>query len=235
MKIFQPKRDINVFSATTLGLGALIGAGIFVLAGPALELAGANVILVYLLAGVSALLSAFTYSELASTYLEPGNEYAFGKNVIGDRFAFLLAWLLISGSTVACAVYALGFSEFVSSLLSVSSSLVAFGITFLVCLVNIMGVQKTARMEYYFTVILAGALLLFGGFLLYNGDFDNFSFSFSPTGIRKIFGGVNLVYISFFGFQVIASATEEIKEPRKISLGRYLRVCGLRSWSIWSG
>ncbi len=215
MKIFKPKREINVFSATTLGMGALIGAGIFVLAGPALESAGANVIFVYLLAGVSALLGAFTYSELASTYLEPGNEYAFGKNVMGDRFAFMIAWLLISGSTVACAVYALGFAEFVASWLSVPVSFLAVGISLLVCAINIVGVKNTAKLEYYFTIVLAAALLLFGGFLLTKGDVAQFDFSFSTKGIQDIIVGVNLVYISFFGFQVISSATEEIQEPRK--------------------
>lgn len=208
-------RTITFFQATALGLGALIGAGIFVLIGPAFELTGPYVVAVYFLAAFSAFLSALTYAELSSTYMIPGGAYAYLKKTMSEQWAFVIGWLLITGSTVACAVYAIGFSAFFANFLTIPGAIISLIITLGVCIINIVGVDKTVKMEFYFTLILCIALALLGIFMLFQSNPQYFNFSGYTNVPLKIIQGISLVYISFFGFQVISTSTSEIIHPKK--------------------
>lgn len=215
MALLSLKRNISFKEAVTLGLGALIGAGIFVLIGPTFAIAGSNTLFVYLLAGISALLSALTYAELASTYMDAGGEYRYTKEIFNDKIGFLVGWLLITGNTVGCAVYALGFAAFASLFIPGPVSALAIAALILIAVLNVVGAEKTARFEYYFTVILTVALTIIAIGFIYSGHIKNFHFSFTSLGFKNIIEGIGLVYISFFGYQVIATSGQEIVNPKK--------------------
>lgn len=209
-------RTITFFEAVSLGLGALIGAGIFVLVGPAMVVAGPWTVVVYVLAGLSALLSALAYSELSTTYLDASGEYALAKRVSSQRFAFWIGWMMMTGSTVACAIYALGLGAFLSTLVPLPIWILALGAVALVAWVNIVGAHKTAVLELYITVFLGVSLLILGSgfFVGSNGVLPELPWS---QGLwYDLFRGVGIIYVSFFGFQVIAASSKEIKNPTQV-------------------
>jgi APA family basic amino acid/polyamine antiporter len=123
-EIFQRKlvpvgfqRTMGLLGATTLGVGALMGAGIYVLIGLAAEHAGPAVWLAYLVCGVLSLLSVAVFGELSRKVPVAGGGYAFAYNALGSFWGFMTGWLLALGSIFACAMYAMGFAYYVSPFL----------------------------------------------------------------------------------------------------------------------
>jgi amino acid transporter len=105
-------RDLRTFDATMIGVGALIGAGIFVLTGIAAGLVGPASILAFALNRVVTLFTALSYAELASAVPEAGGGYSFVKKAFPEPVAFTAGWLAWFARIVACSLYALGFSAY---------------------------------------------------------------------------------------------------------------------------
>ena len=105
-------RDLGLFDATMIGVGAMIGAGIFVLTGIAAGEAGPASILAFSLNGVVTLLTAFAYAELASAIPRAGGGYSFVRMAFPGAVGFLSGWMLWFAYTVACSLYALGFAGY---------------------------------------------------------------------------------------------------------------------------
>ena len=105
-------RDLGLFDASMIGIGAMIGAGIFVLTGIAAGEAGPASILAFALNGVVTLLTAFCYAELASAYPEAGGGYSYVKRAFPGAIGFLSGWMLWFAYTVACSLYAQGFAGY---------------------------------------------------------------------------------------------------------------------------
>ncbi|MHC4136917.1 MAG: amino acid permease, partial [Planctomycetota bacterium] len=101
---------VGLFGATMVGVGAMVGAGIFVLAGVAIEHAGPGAVIAFLLCGVITTITAFSWAELAAAFPEAGGGYVFAKKVFPIGTAFAAGWVLWFAYVVACALYALGFA-----------------------------------------------------------------------------------------------------------------------------
>ena len=110
------ERTMGLLGATTLGIGALMGAGIYVLIGLAAGHAGPAIWLSYLVCGLLSLLSVLVFGELSRRMPITGGGYAFVYNSLGSFWGFLTGWLLAVGSIFACAMYAIGFAYYFSSL-----------------------------------------------------------------------------------------------------------------------
>ena len=105
-------RDLGLFDASMIGIGAMIGAGIFVLTGIAAGEAGPASVLAFGLNGLVTLLTALTYAELASAYPEAGGGYSFIKKAFPGPVGFVSGWMLWFSYTVACSLYAMGFASY---------------------------------------------------------------------------------------------------------------------------
>ena len=105
-------RDLGLFDATMIGVGAMIGAGIFVLTGIAAGEAGPASLLAFALNGVVTLLTAFAYAELASAIPRAGGGYSFVRMAFPGAVGFISGWMLWFAYTVACSLYALGFAGY---------------------------------------------------------------------------------------------------------------------------
>ena len=105
-------RDLGLFDASMIGIGAMIGAGIFVLTGIAAGEAGPASIVAFALNGVVTLLTAFAYAELASAIPKAGGGYSFVKMAYPGAVGFVSGWMLWFAYTVACSLYALGFAGY---------------------------------------------------------------------------------------------------------------------------
>jgi basic amino acid/polyamine antiporter, APA family len=111
-------RSLGFFDATMIGVGAMIGAGIFVLAGLAVGRAGPGALLAFGCNGVITLFTALSYAELASSIPEAGGGYAFVKKVLPNWVAFISGWMLWFAYVVACSLYARGFGSYLLEFLN---------------------------------------------------------------------------------------------------------------------
>ncbi|MBN1317871.1 MAG: amino acid permease [Anaerolineales bacterium] len=230
-------RTLGYFDASMIGIGAMIGAGIFVLTGVAIGEAGPAGLLAFALNGVVTLLTAFAYAELASTIPEAGGGYAFVKRVFPGILGFISGWMLWFAYTVACALYAVGFGGYFMELLhsyfpAISQSfvgLVGHGgaislVTLVICAffisLNVIGANVTGKAENIITmgkILVLGVFVVFGMIAISKNPSllkDNFT-PFLPKGMGGVMVAMGLTFIAFEGYDLIATVSEEIKDPTK--------------------
>jgi len=230
-------RSLGLFDASMIGIGAMIGAGIFVLTGIAAGEAGPGAILAFILNGAVTLLTALAYAELASSYPESGGGYAFIKKAFPGPVGFASGWMLWFSYIVACALYALGFGsyfwEFVASyfpgaahavygLVGEHNAIVAM--TVIVCggfiYLNSAGTAVTGKAENVMTVgkiIILAIFIMFGLKAIAGAPAQSMeSFTpFLPKGFTGVVLAMGLTFIAFEGYDLIATVAEEIKDPEK--------------------
>ena len=230
-------RDLGLFDATMIGVGAMIGAGIFVLTGIAAGEAGPASIIAFALNGVVTLLTAFAYAELASAIPKAGGGYSFVKMAYPGAVGFVSGWMLWFAYTVACSLYALGFagyfweffhkyipfiSENVYSVLGNKAPilLITIFIGLIFIWLNARGAEVTGKAENVLTLSKLAVLGIFVYFGLSEifGNPSQVSESFSPfftKGMSGVFVAMGLTFIAFEGYDLIATVAEEIKSPEK--------------------
>jgi amino acid transporter/nucleotide-binding universal stress UspA family protein len=230
-------RDLGTFDATMIGIGAMIGAGIFVLTGMAAGEAGPAALLAFALNGVVTLLTALCYAELASAYPKSGGGYSYITKAFPGPAGFVSGWMLWFCYIIACALYARGFGsyfwEFVRHYFPGVSGLVfqvlghnapellmttVVGVVFI--LINMRGTALTGSVENIITmakIVILGIFILYGLKQIFHMPVEAAA-SFKPF-FPKGFGGVvmamGLTFIAFEGYDLIATVAEEIKNPEK--------------------
>jgi amino acid transporter/nucleotide-binding universal stress UspA family protein len=230
-------RDLGLFDATMIGVGAMIGAGIFVLTGLAAGEAGPASILAFALNGVVTLLTAFSYAELASAIPRAGGGYSFVRMAFPGAVGFLSGWMLWFAYTVACSLYALGFAGyfwellhkyfpgFTSAVIDLTGAhpavvvvTLAVGIAFI--WLNVRGAAVTGKAENVLTIakIITLGVFIFFGLLVVFGEpqqvTENFT-PFLPNGFGGVLVAMGLTFIAFEGYDLIATVAEEIKDPER--------------------
>jgi amino acid transporter/nucleotide-binding universal stress UspA family protein len=230
-------RDLSLFDATMIGIGAMIGAGIFVLTGIAAGEAGPAALLAFALNGAVTLLTALSYAELASVYPKSGGGYSFIIKAFPGPAGFASGWMLWFCYIIACALYALGFGsyfwEFIQRYFPPIANLVfnleghkvpALAITSLVSivfvLVNMRGTAVTGSVENIITmakIIILGIFIAYGLKRIFEIPSEaavNFT-PFLPNGAGGVVIAMGLTFIAFEGYDLIATVAEEIKAPEK--------------------
>jgi basic amino acid/polyamine antiporter, APA family len=226
------KRAVGVLDLTALGIGAVIGTGIFVIIGEAIGDAGPSIIISFALAGVTCLFSAFSYAELASSIPVSGSAYTYGYATLGELVAWIIGWDLILEYGVAVAAVAVGWGGYLKSLLD---SL--FGITIPESIAGPPGDGGTANLPAVFLVLAVSALLIYGvresartntfmvitkvailiffivvGVSSINGD--NFS-PWAPNGFNGTVDAAALIFFAYIGFDAISTSGEEAENPSR--------------------
>jgi len=230
-------RDLGLFDATMIGIGAMIGAGIFVLTGIAAGEAGPAAALAFALNGLVTLLTALAYAELASGYPKSGGGYAFITKAFPGPAGFASGWMLWFCYIIACALYAIGFGsyfwEFIQRYFPPIATLVfnlaghkapALTMTALVSvifiLVNMRGTAVTGNVENIITmakIIILGLFIAYGLkriFEIPSQAAASFT-PFLPNGAGGVVIAMGLTFIAFEGYDLIATVAEEIKAPEK--------------------
>jgi amino acid transporter/nucleotide-binding universal stress UspA family protein len=235
MKKFETEvrlsREMTLMDATFIGVGAMIGAGIFVLTGIAAGVAGPGLILVFFLNGFVALLTAMSYAELGSCYHDAGGGYLWVKEGLPRWNGFLAGWMSWFAHSVACSVYALGFGayfdlvlhEFGTALphweLLPPQKLLAAAVAMLFTYINYKGAAETGKIGNLVTTIKIAILAVFIGFGLQvvfkRPDWTASFTPFLPNGWSGVFSAMGLTFIAFEGYELIAQSSEEVKHPRK--------------------
>jgi amino acid transporter/nucleotide-binding universal stress UspA family protein len=225
-------RDLGFFDIAMIGVGAMIGAGIFVLTGVAAGEAGPALILAFLLNGIVTSFTAMAYAELGSAFPEAGGGYLWVKEGLGGANGFLSGWMSWFAHAVAGSLYALGFGHFAVELwdlagiptLGISSKLWALAFTTLIIAlftyINYRGASETGTVGNIVTiakVIILGLFVVFGLFALNNIDNwpDRFSENFLPNGVSGVLVAMGLTFIAFEGYEIIAQSGEEVIDPKR--------------------
>jgi len=224
-------REMGLMDATMIGVGAMIGAGIFVLIGIAAGVAGPALILAFVLNGLVALLTAMSYAELGSCFHDAGGGYLWVKEGLPKWNGFLSGWMSWFAHAVACSLYALGFGAYFGHVLNeiglaiphwgfVSpEKLLAAGIAVLFAYINFRGASETGKIGNLVTMGKIVILLIFIGFglemMFSQGDWLGRFSPFMANGMGGVFKAMGLTFIAFQGFEVIAQSSEEIKNPEK--------------------
>lgn len=229
-------RALGLFDATMIGLGAMIGAGIFVLTGLACGEAGPAAILTFALNGVVTTFTALSYAELASSIPEAGGGYSYVRRAMPRAVGFLAGWMLWFAYTVACALYARGFAGYTLEVLhryfpSAHHVMLMGGQwlaqTVLVLLVvglfvglNFIGAKVTGAAENIVTVakIIVLAIFVYFGLQVVLDDPEQSLAAFVPmfpNGFLPVLTTMGLTFIAFEGYDLIATVSEEIREPEK--------------------
>jgi len=241
----QLNRDLSLFDITMIGVGAMIGAGIFVLTGEAAGVAGPALILSFALNGIVTIFTAMVYAELGSAIPEAGGGYLWIKEGLPGANAFLAGWMSWFAHAVAGALYALGFGAFIFELLRiVDAPLLQYGIDLtmgkklfgtaiaaIFAYINFRGASETGMAGNIVTVSKVLVIAIFCFFGLKFMFFPDWLFSFGTgggmsttqlqpfipdeTGWMGILSAMGLTFIAFEGYEIIVQAGEEVVEPRK--------------------
>ncbi len=224
-------REMSLMDATLIGVGAMIGAGIFVLIGIAAGVAGPAIIITFVLNGLVALFTAMSYAELGSCYHDAGGGYLWVKEGLPRWNGFISGWMGWFAHAVACSLYALGFGayfELVFKEFSINipqwgffsaQKLLAAAAAIIFAYVNFRGASETGKIGNLVTITKIVILAIFIGFgaelMLRKPDWTATFSPFMPSGWSGIFKAMGLTFIAFQGFEVIAQSSEEIKNPKK--------------------
>jgi amino acid transporter/nucleotide-binding universal stress UspA family protein len=229
-------RTLGLFDATMIGLGAMIGAGVFVLTGIAAGEAGPAAIIAFALNGIVTTFTAFSYAELASAIPEAGGGYSFVKRAMPGLVGFVAGWMLWFAYTVACALYAVGFGGYFIELLGSywpaahdallgtlghrwAVAVITFFISAFFVALNYLGADVTGKAENVATmakVIILGIFIAFGLAALFQRPQPLAAFEvLFPKGFGGVIVAMGLTFIAFEGYDLIATVSEEIKEPTK--------------------
>lgn len=221
------RRELGLLEATMIGVGAMTGASIFILAGVAVELAGPAAIVVILLNALVTFLTALGYAEMGACYPEAGGGYLWVKKSLPKPFDFVSGWISWFGHSIACAFYTVVFAMGIDWLLSIYGLRVNFPYLHQVLIlsvlgifttVNIVGTKTTGKTETIITLTQIAIILFFviaGVFALFrNPDAWSHFTPFFPK-IDGIFVAMGVLLIAFEGYEIIAQSAEEVKNPEK--------------------
>lgn len=225
-------RDLGLFDIAMIGVGAMIGAGIFVLTGAAAQEAGPALILAFLLNGIVTTFTAMAYAELGSAFPEAGGGYLWVKEGLGGANGFLSGWMSWFAHAVAGSLYGLGFGHFAYELwglaglpeLGISEHLwvLIFTTTIIILFtyINYRGASETGTVGNVVTiakVIILALFVVFGIVAMLNSDnwSDRFTDSFLPNGFSGVAIAMGLTFIAFEGYEIIAQSGEEVVNPRR--------------------
>ena len=215
------ENKIGVGVATAVGLGAIIGAGIFVLSGTAIALAGSYALVSFVIVGLLAMIVALELGELGSIMpYTKGGVYSYTYEAFGSELGFITGILRYFSLATAISAIALGFGAYLSSLFNFSQTYsIPFAIVliFVLSLVNIKGIKKAARMDFWLVAIKLGILTIFiiaaVLFAMHFNTFNasNFTATTQQTGLAAIFAASIAVFFAYSGFQTISTFTSKIK------------------------
>ncbi|MHA0857976.1 amino acid permease [Paenibacillus sp. CMAA1364] len=227
-------KSLGAMDLTILGVGAIVGTGIFVLTGVVAAVhAGPALILSFVIAAIACVLAALCYSEFASSVPVSGSAYAYSYTTFGEMFAWILGWDLALEYGVAGAAVASGWSGYLKGLLdgfgihlptAVSGSfdmakgtyidLPAVLIILLISFMLSRGIKETARFNTIMVILKIAVILLFIGVGIFYVKPANWT-PFLPFGMTGVFNGAAAVFFAYIGFDALSTAAEEVKNPQR--------------------
>jgi basic amino acid/polyamine antiporter, APA family len=243
---FGLKRCLGLWDLTLLGIGAIIGTGIFVLTGiAAATTSGPAVVLSFVVAGIACTFAAFAYAEMSSSVGGSGSAYGYSYAAFGELVGWIIGWVLILEYGVATAAVANGWSGYFNNALTAIGlglpdvltkgpaaggiiNLPAFMIIIILMAMLIIGIKQSAKLNMGMVFVKLLTIVVFLSVGIFHINPDNWS-PFMPYGWFStieggnpvgILAGASVVFFAYVGFDAVSTATEEAKNPqRDVPLG----------------
>ena len=239
------RRTLSWPHLMALGVGAIVGTGIYTLIGQGADRAGPAVILSFVVAGGVCACAALAYAEMATMMPAAGSAYTYTYAVLGEGLAWVIGWSLILEYTVVCSAVAVGWSGYANGFLESVGvhlpaalttattaggivDLPAVAITLVVGAMLALGTRESATVNALLVVCKIAALLVFVVIALPHFNAANFH-PFAPYGYgshaegglqRGMMGAAALIFFAFYGFDAVSTAAEEVKRPeRDLTIG----------------
>ena len=225
-------RSLGPFQLTMLGIGGIIGTGIFVLTAEAAQKAGPGMILAFVIAGFVCAVAAFCYAEMAAMVPVSGSAYTYSYAVMGELVAWMVGWALVLEYAIAAGAVSVGWSGYVVGLfqsltgITVPKDLVlgpidgglvnipAAVIALLVTWLLVLGTKESATVNAVLVGIKVAALSLFVVLALPVMNMNNFD-PFAPLGFAGISAAAASIFFAYVGFDAVSTAAEETKNPQR--------------------
>ena len=247
------KKTLTVWDLTGLGIGAIIGTGIFVLIGTAIvgdahrPGAGPGIILSFMLSGFTCALAALCYAEFAAMIPVAGSAYTYSYATLGELLAWLTGWNLILEYGVACVAVAIGWSGYFNNILKLCgielpywathapgsdggiANIPAAVIVLLVTIILVIGVKESARATGIIVLIKLAVIVFFIGVGAGGVDRTNWS-PFMPFGFDGVGAAAAIVFFAYVGFDAVSTTAEEARNPQRdlpIGIIASLLICTL--------
>ncbi len=204
-------RRLGTADATLVGLGSMIGAGVFVVFGLAARAAGGWLLIGLLLAALVAICNAFSSARLAAVYPSSGGAYVYGRERLGPTWGFLAGWGFVLGKTASCGAIALTIGL---HLAPGYAKPIALASVAALTSINYLGVERTARTIRVLVLPVIGVLLLVVVAGVGSAEFDaGRLWESGPAGLTGILEAAALMFFAFAGYARISTLGEEVREP----------------------
>ncbi|MDI6105536.1 amino acid permease [Actinoplanes sp. NEAU-A12] len=228
----QLKKAVSANQLTAMGVGAIIGTGIFVVIGEGSAIAGPAVILSFVLAAVACAFSALSYAELASSIPVSGSAYTYTYATLGELVAWIIGWDLILEYGVSVAAIAVGWGGNLNAFLdaafgfalpeAISSSpedggvfnLPAVFIVLAITLLLVRGVTESVKANLIMVVIKLAVLVFFIVVAFVNFGTGNFT-PFAPDGVDGVTAAAAIIFFAYIGFDAVSTGSEEARNPSR--------------------
>ncbi len=241
------KRSLGPIGLIVMGIGAIVGAGIFIVTGVASATSGPALILSFVIAGIACGLTALCYAEMSSMITVTGGIYTYTHVTMGEIWAWMIGWTGILQYIIAASAVAIGWASYTSGFLSsmgmalpeviTSSPLTGSGLINLPALlivalltgVLVLGAKESAKVNASIVIIKLAVITLF---IVIGAQFINPANyqPFAPNGLTGVLQGAAMVFFAYVGFDTVASAAEETKNPQRalpIGIIGSLAVCSI--------
>jgi APA family basic amino acid/polyamine antiporter len=206
-------RRLGVLDAVLIGLGSMIGAGVFAAFAPAAKAAGSGLLIGLAVAAAVAYCNATSSARLAALYPESGGTYVYGRRRLGDFWGYQAGWAFVVGKTASCAAMALTFAAYAAP-----NHIRLVGVLAVLALtaVNLLGVQKSAWLTRLIVALTLLTLIVVVLACLAGGHADVAHLApFPGTSARGVLQAAGLLFFAFAGYARIATLGEEVRDPAR--------------------
>jgi len=209
-------RRLGTGEAVVIGLGSMIGAGIFSAFSPAAEAAGSGLLIGLAVAGAVAFCNAVASAQLAAQYPTSGGTYVYGRERLGEWWGFLAGWGFVVGKTASCAAMALTFAAYAVSGPVWAERLVAVLAVLALTAVNLRGITRTAALASVLVALSVAALLVVVGVVVGSGEASSSHLDdWLGGGVYGVLQSAGLLFFALAGYARIATLGEEVRAPER--------------------
>ncbi|WP_214371177.1 APC family permease [Pseudonocardia sp. H11422] len=206
------RRTLGVADAVMIGLGSMIGAGIFAALAPAARAAGSGLLIGLALAAVVAYCNATSSARLAARYPASGGTYVYGRERLGEFWGYLAGWAFVVGKTASCAAMALTVGSYVWP---GQAHAVAVAAVVALTAVNYAGVQKSAWLTRVIVAVVLAVLAAVVVAALTSGAADVARLDVGSATVGGVLQAAGLLFFAFAGYARIATLGEEVRDPAR--------------------
>jgi APA family basic amino acid/polyamine antiporter len=222
--MFSLQRKLNTFDVTSLVVGSIVGADIYIAAAIGARLVGPSSLVVWVVAGIVATVIALSFAYCATVWPRVGGPYAYVKELSGPYAGFTVGWALLLAEWFSLAVFPVAFVQYLSALVPFQNDLISVslkGVFIIIVLgTNLFGVKAAGRFNDALTIIKLTPLLLLVvagiGYIGFNSGVASANFQPFVTGNASAFGkALVLIFWAYAGFELSTLPADEIESPRK--------------------